>query len=334
MTTRTSPTLTYCNCLAFERQLDPAGYAGDFDDAIVMELPLPWQSDLYTNEAALPKEVRELVALWVERYEKSGEYRHRQLVIAPDPDYSLEGYRRVLFYTRPEGPMARFAKLEYHVPEAAFGALVWSLYEDRAALPRFECYRTPETDSTRDLLICTHGTVDVACAKFGYPLYKRLRERYADAGTRIWRVSHFGGHVFAPTMMDMPTGHYWAYLGSEQAEQIVRRSGDPAALRGHYRGWTGAPYGLAQAAEREMWLREGWTWLDYPRRGVVLVQEDAEEPTWGEVRFEFTDARGYVGAYYARVEQSHTVETPPQSGSEETYPYPQYRVVGLERRPA
>lgn len=333
MTART-PTTSYCNCLALENKLDPAGYAGDFDDAIIMELPLPWPGDLYTNEAALPQEVRDLVARWVQRYEKSGEYRHRQLVIAPDSEYSRKGYRRVLFYTRPEGLMARFAKLEYHVPEADFGALVWSLYEDRAALPRFERYRTPQADGVRDLMVCTHGTVDVACAKFGYPLYKGLRERHADAGTRVWRVSHFGGHVFAPTMMDMPSGHYWAYLDPEQAKQIVRRTGDPAALRGHYRGWSGAPYGFGQAAERELWLREGWAWFGFPKRGEVLAQEDAEEPTWAEVRFEFTDAEGHSGAYYARVEVGHTVETPPQSGSEETYAYPQYDVVKLERRPA
>lgn len=333
MTART-PTMSYCNCLALEHKLDPAGYAGDFDDAIIMELPLPWPGDLYTNEAALPQEVRDLVALWVRRYEEGGEYRHRQLVIAPDPVYARASYRRVLFYTRPEGPMTHFVKVEYHVPEADFGALVWSLYEDRASLPRFERYRTPQADDVRDLMICTHGSVDVACAKFGYPLYKQLREKHAGADTRVWRVSHFGGHVFAPTMMDMPTGHYWAYLGTEQVEQIVRRTGDPAALRGHYRGWTGAPYGFAQAAEREVWLHEGWAWFDYSRRGVVVTQEEADEPTWAEVRFEFADAQNRENTYHARVEVSHTVETPPQSGSDETYAYPQYQVVSLERRPA
>lgn len=326
--------LSYCNCLALERQLDPAGSAGDFDDAVLMELPLPWPGDLYTNAAALPPEVRDLVALWVARYEETGEYRHRQLVIAPDPAYSQAGRRRVLFYTRPAGLMTRFEKLEYQVPEAELGAFVWSLYEDRAALPRFERYRAPQADGLRDLLVCTHGSVDVACAKFGYPLYKALRARYADAATRVWRVSHFGGHVFAPTMMDMPTGRYWAYVDAKQAEQIAARTGEVAALRGHYRGWAGAPYGFAQAAECEVWQREGWAWFDVPKRCKVIAQEEAEDPSWAEVRLEFNDSEGRAGAYHARVEVSHTVETPPQSGSAETYGYPQYQVVSLTRSEA
>lgn len=88
------------------------------------------------------------------------------------------------------------------------GTLAWALYEAREQLPTFERYRVPDADKVRDILVGTHGTIDVACAKFGYPLYRHLRDTYADEGLRVWRVSHFGGHVFAPTLMDMPTGHY------------------------------------------------------------------------------------------------------------------------------
>src|SRR5690606_5380438 len=107
------------------------------------------------------------------------------------------GMRRVLFYTRPPGLMARFDKVEYLVPQAEMGALAWAWYEDRPALPRFEQYRVPEADHIRDVLVCTHGTIDAACAKFGFPLYRHLRDHYSSADLRVWRVSHFGGHVFA-----------------------------------------------------------------------------------------------------------------------------------------
>jgi hypothetical protein len=197
-----------------------------------------------------------------------------------------------------------------------------ALFEAKDDLPRFEQYRVPDADSIRDLLICTHGTVDAACAKFGFPLYKDLRQNYAYETLRVWRVSHFGGHVFAPTLMDMPLGHCWAYAGELQAEQIVAQRGPVEMLRGHYRGWAGLDYGFMQAAEREMWQREGWCWFDLPKRGMILAQDEGDDPQWAEVRIEFTMPDGSSAAYEARVELCRYVETEHSSRQPHTYPYP------------
>ncbi|MEM9775174.1 MAG: sucrase ferredoxin [Chloroflexota bacterium] len=113
--------------------------------------------------------------------------------------------------------------------------------------------KVPNGDQIRDIMVCTHGTVDVACARFGIPVFKKLEKKYGSDQLRIWRVSRFGGHLFAPTLMDFPTGDYWAYVEEKQAAQIIERHGDPAALRGHYRGWAALPLGHAHAAERNMW---------------------------------------------------------------------------------
>lgn len=118
-------------------------------------------------------------------------------------------------------------------------------------------------------MVCKHGTVDAARAKFGYPLYKYLRKNHASDELRVWRVSHFGGHVFAPTLMDMPLSHYWAYVEEEQAAQIIQRSGNVRDLRGHYRGWAGLDNSFLQAAEREMWQCEGWDWFAYQKFGQI-----------------------------------------------------------------
>lgn len=328
MTIKDVPIKDYCNCLALERGLDPVGYAGTFLDSIVIEIPLPWKRDLYFDEKVLPQGIRDVQAKWQKHYEETGEYRHRPLVIAPDDEYSHEGYRRVMFYTRPAGLFAQFDKVEYLIPIDELGALVWSLYEDHAELPRFEPYRVKDAEDIRDILVCTHGTIDVACAKFGYPLYKHMRDVYANEQLRVWRVSHFGGHVFAPTLMDMPTGHYWAYIEKEQAAQIVRQDGEARALRGHYRGWAGLDDSFQQTAECALWQQHSWDWFRYPKAGETIAQDAAsEEPEWGEVRMHWSATGGIETSSQMRVEVSHKIETHPSTGKDTIYAYPQYKVV-------
>jgi hypothetical protein len=42
-----------------------------------------------------------------------------------------------------------------------------------------------------------------------------------------------------------------------------------------------------QIAEREIWVREGWQWLDYLKRDETIAtaptQTEDEEPDWAEV---------------------------------------------------
>ncbi len=322
---------SYCNVAAMALGLDPAGHAGSFDDAILLETPLPWKREIYQTAGLLPQQMIDLLALWLERYRAGQPYNHRPLMIAPDRDYARDGYRRLIFYRRATDAFARYEKQEYVVPDDQVGALAWALYEAREQLPAFERYRIPEADAVRDILVCTHGTIDVACAKFGYPLYRELRDSYATDELRVWRVSHFGGHVFAPTLMDLPTGHYWAYVEGEQAEQIIRRNGDVRALRGHYRGWSGMGRSFAQVAERELWQREGWAWFDYAKCGEVLEQDpDEEHPQWANVRIVCRHSGGMEMAYRAHVAVAQTIETVPSTGRAETTSYPQYVVTSLE----
>jgi hypothetical protein len=325
-------TKCYCNVTAMEKGLDPCGYAHDFDDAVVVEIPLPWKANMYHEAGVLPQEVIDLLSMWLQRYHDGPGYRHRPLMVAPDPAYSRRGYRRVMFYARQPGLFARFTKTEYLVPEAEVGALVWVLYEAHDELPRFEEFRDSAQDATRDLLVCTHGTVDAACAKFGYPLYNTLRQGYVDDHLRVWRVSHFGGHVFAPTMMDMPTGHYWAYVGDKQAEQIVRYGGDVRDLYGHYRGWAGLEDGFLQAAERELWRRYGWEWFSYLKSGHITAKDEhTEDPKWADIQIEFSAPNSIERqTYHARVEVRTQVLTAHGTDTEQEYSYPQYTVSEYE----
>ncbi len=321
---------SYCNVAAMALGLDPVGHAGHFDDAILLETPLPWKREIYQIAGMLPQQLIDLLALWLERYKAGQPYNHRSLLIAPDRDYARDGYRRVIFYRRAADAFARYEKREYVVPDDQVGALAWALYEAREQLPAFERYRIPEADTVRDILVCTHGTIDVACAKFGYPLYRTLRDRYATDELRVWRVSHFGGHVFAPTLMDMPTGHYWAYVEEAQAAQIIRRNGDVRMLRGHYRGWSGMGHSFAQVAERELWQQEGWAWFDYAKWGEVIELDSREaEPQWAKVRVIYSRPDGTTGNYTATVAVSHTVETQYATEQAASHAYAQYALVAL-----
>lgn len=321
-----TPTKSYCNCLAQERGLNPVGHAGDFDDAVIIEVPLPWKRDMMQESGALPQEMIDLLAVWLQNYYAGEGYPHRPLVVAPDADYTRQGFRQVMFFTKPEGMHAAYEKVEYLVPEQELGGLIWSWYEDRAQLPRFEEYIVHGAEKVRDILVCTHGTIDAACAKFGYPLYKHIRETLADATVHVWRVSHFGGHVFAPTLMDMPIGHYWAYVGDEQADRIIKRDGDVANMRGYYRGLASIGDGFMQTAECELWQRFGWEWFDYLKSGEIVAHDD--EQKWADVRISYASPDGQVhGDVEMRVEIVRTIETEHTSGNPNVHTYPQYRVV-------
>jgi len=323
--------MRYCNCLAQARGLDPGGHAHGFQDAIVVETPLPWRLNMMQKADPLLQEMIDLLQVWLQAYKDGKGYSHLPMAIAPDPEYSCPGFRRVMTYTRPKGLMAQFDKVEYLVPEKECGPLIWSLYRDRERLPQHERYRLPEHEGTRDILICTHGTVDAACAKFGYPLYRYMRDNLSSAGLRVWRVTHFGGHVFAPTFLDMPTSHYWAYVKREQAKQIIERRGDVTALNGHYRGWAGIDGGFMQALEHQLWQEHGWDWFYYAKAGEIVNQDASDDPKWTEVRLRYkapTDAAERV--VESRVEISHRIETQHATALDEKIQYAQYRVAQKE----
>ncbi|MDE2776482.1 MAG: hypothetical protein OXI77_11125 [Chloroflexota bacterium] len=322
----------YCNCLAKARGLDPGGRAHGFKNAIVVETPLPWRLDMMQKAGPLPQEVIDLLGVWLQEYKDGKGYSHLPLAIAPDPEYACPGFRRVMLYSRPAGLMSQFDKVEYLVPENECGPLIWSLYQDRERLVNYEPYRLPEHEGTRDILICTHGAVDAACAKFGYPLYRYMRDNLSSAGLRVWRVTHFGGHVFAPTFIDMPTGHYWAYVEREQAKQIIERRGDVRPLCGHYRGWAGLDGGFMQALERQLWLEHGWDWFTFAKAGEIVNQERSADPRWAQACLRYmTPSDTAERSLESRVEISHRINTEHATALDEKLNYAQYQVARKEK---
>lgn len=284
---------------------DPIGSVAAFDRLLLIEVPLPW-----------PRAVRKAprfssdVDAVLQRVDASG-LRYRMYGLVPDPRYTPEGFVRVIDVRRPEtAAMTIYDKTDYVVPPAMLGDLVSSLLEQPGPSPAFDDFRQP-TSHIRDLLVCTHGTRDRCCATFGYPVYNRLRRTFdqdESGTTRVWRVSHLGGHRFAPTVLDLPDGRNWAYLDQETTERLEQRSGDRLDLQRHYRGWAALSSLPEMVAERAAFEREGWRWLTRSVRSEIIRPTDPiTERT--VVRLSFAGPRGTEPGYYDVVVEPSGVVT-------------------------
>jgi hypothetical protein len=308
----------FCSVVSRAVGEDPAGTAPSHDLIALLEVPLPWEREIWKSRA-FPPGLFDLGATAQERG-----IRLRILCVAPDSDYTQPGLRRVILLRRPTGWMATYDRREYLVPPAEVLELV------RAALAGEALPGGLESGGVRDLLVCTHGSTDVACGRYGFPIYEQLRRRYASDRLRVWRVSHFGGHRFAPTMADLPDGRWWAHVDAEALERIATRSGPVSALRSHYRGWSGLATPFEQVLEREIFAQEGWSWTGLLKRSEVREQDP--EGAWAEVALDYQSADGSRrGRYEGRVELSGQVMTALASGRE-LEAVPQYRVTRLARR--
>jgi hypothetical protein len=314
-----------CSIFSREQHEDPIGTAGEYDLYVIMELPLPWARDAW-DSPRLPDGLGALAAR-----AQALKLNVRQLAIQPDPEYSEPGRTRIFTYRRPTGSFAHYAKSEYIVPSNELIPVMGTLLDIEAGLPAADLhgYRR-ESSHIREMLLCTHGTRDACCGKFGYSIYSLLRHVHAPAmegKMRAWRVSHLGGHRFAPNLLDFPEGRYWARLDKDAVEAILLREKAVTGLHDHYRGWSGLDP-LCQVAEREILMREGWAWTNYLTAGDVLEWDEGGETA--VVRIEYADpSRGISGAYEAVIEKSGTLPMITCLSDEPARQVDQYRVRSL-----
>jgi len=347
----------FCSQVAKANGQDPIGSAGTYDHWIIAEIPQPWPTTIWKEHPIVAP-----VMATVQSLREQG-ISVRPLMIAPERDASHPDKTRLFYYRRPTHHFATFAKQEFILPTAEVVPLVTALLQQPDHLPQFEAYRQP-TDHIRELFVCVHGNVDVACSRFGYPIYQHLKKTYAvewkpdspyphlphspspplktqnpklktsPTPLRVWRCSHFGGHNFAPTLIDLPEGRYWGHLDPDILEALIHRNVPVAQLRPFYRGWAGLGQ-YEQILERELWMQFGWEWLSYLKAGQTLaIDPDNEdwEADWAEVRIDYASPDGTVqGAYTARVEVSSTVLTQWSSKTPELEAVKQYRVCDLIR---
>ncbi|EYB66819.1 sucraseferredoxin-like [Deinococcus phoenicis] len=213
----------------------------------------------------------------------------------------------VRHYTRGAGGYTR-RDYRSHLPQSEWArALTGTLLEPH----RLREWEELPVPSGPDLHVCTHGTVDAACGKYGVPVYQALHQ----AGVRAWRTGHFGGHRFAATAVEFPSGLLWAHLTPELARGVAHRDRHPAEVRGHLRGFAGLPP-LAQVLDRELLMRHGWDWLNAERTATVSGPEVTLTYVW----------QGRRGEVRARVEAAGRLAVPGSSHKAERLDVAQYRV--------
>ena len=72
-----------------------------------------------------------------------------------------------------------------------------------------------ETKHIRDIIVLYPYKSRFSLRSFWYSHLSKtsLKNMQARADNiRVWQSSHFGGHQFAPTLIDLPTGRLWGHL--------------------------------------------------------------------------------------------------------------------------
>ncbi|MCR5878155.1 sucrase ferredoxin [Phenylobacterium sp. J367] len=97
---------------------------------------------------------------------------------------------------------------------------------------------TVEAEPRPRVAICTHGTRDRCCAKFGFAAFSEAK-RLFDAGLSPFaplECSHLGGDRFAATGIFFPSGSMYAHLDSQDLAALTAREAEGRLDPAHYRG--------------------------------------------------------------------------------------------------
>ena len=71
----------------------------------------------------------------------------------------------------------------------------------------------------RIALVCTHGSYDTCCGKFGVPIYENLLE-HNDITS--WRTTHVGAHRFSANIVMLPEGIYYGRVNEDNFEELLK----------------------------------------------------------------------------------------------------------------
>ena len=245
---------------AMSIDVDPVGSALHVDEVVMIDLPLPWPKPVWAADGVthIPEAVM-----------AAGEQGRRVRALAAVP--LDDGITRIVAYERTDGvgPMIR---REWHTDAESLGALADRLLRD--GLGAADEALVDVGDVGREVAICAQGSHDICCGADGMRLVGQL-----DA-VRPWvtvrKVSHTGGHRYAPTGLTFPDGRMWGFVSTEEMAAILDRDGSPSSVSDRCRGWMGTD-GVGQVAERAVFaFIDDWSVDDVPRS----VHTEAEGDGW------------------------------------------------------
>lgn len=268
-------------CSDYSRQAgeDIIGSATHEETYILVECPPPWTSEAF-HSRWVPENLQILI-----KEVKRNKLPIKFLLIANNVSHKVDS-TTLLIYQRKEGLSNGYRKLEFQLANIE---LVTPLIRKwlRGGFSDYDA----QTNITRDILICTHGSHDKCCARYGNPFYFNAISIVSHLkldNIRIWKSSHFGGHRFAPTAIDFPDGRYYGLLDQESFHSILTRTGDIRLFKKVYRGWGILPNSI-QVLERELILRYGWDWFNYKVASEIIKQDLEKNVILAELNVEKSD---------------------------------------------
>ena len=297
-----------CAAHAASIEVDPGGSALHVDEVLMIDVPLPWPKPVWAADGFT--HVPEAVMA-------AGEAGRRVRALAAVP--IDDGISRIVGYGRmPEvGPMIRH---EWHADASEIGELADRLL--RGGLGSADDRLVESGSDQREVAICAQGSHDICCGADGMRLVGELVA--IRPGLSVRKVSHTGGHRYAPTGITFPDGRMWGFVSVEELGAIVDRDGSPAAVAGRCRGWMGLPP-VAQVAERAVFAAaDAWAVDDLPRD--VLV---AESDTGWTCEVYFADRSWTVDVALGRAVPSIACRA---DGGLPAKPGTEYRVLSIRER--
>lgn len=290
-------------CAPFHESLhvDPIGSAGAYDAFLCVEVPLPWERDISMNEPF--RSLIDIVGAATTGPDRR-RWRPQGLVGSSASAVSPGGVRVTAFeQPTPSDGAASYQRREWLLPQERVVDLGAALIQgDTSALAAFDGHGVAVDASVLDVFVCTHGKRDSCCGNYGMELFTdlaavhRSNDHTGAGGVRVRRVSHTGGHRFAPTALTFPDGYAWAHLDRDLAEAVIARTGETSGVAPHCRGLSSLEGGPAQAADRAALIAVGWAWTSARRHVMVVAFDRVTMATTVRIDGEWPDgsARAFV----------------------------------------
>jgi hypothetical protein len=122
-------------------------------------------------------------------------------------------------------------------------------------------------------VVCTHGKRDRCCAKYGRPLYDRLKGKVDPEW--VWQSTHVGGDRFAGNVVVLPEGLYFGRVGEDDLDPILDDYFAGRVNLERYRGRSAYTFAV-QAAEQAVRERTGLAGIN----DVELVGVEPKDEGW------------------------------------------------------
>ncbi|TAG98272.1 MAG: sucrase ferredoxin [Oscillatoriales cyanobacterium] len=309
----------FCADAAKRAQEDIIGTASNYQTYVLIECYLPWESEAL-NSKQIPQNLKDLV----EEVEQSKQ-KVRFLLINNDRT-KCANQRKVLIYDKKNQELfGGYEKHEFNVDSIDLVAQIVNSYLT-GEIPDCETLNK----LSRDILVCTHGSHDMCCARYGNPFYAEavaLASELELDDVRIWKSSHIGGHRMAPTAIDLTDGRYYGNLDRTSFKSVLTRTGDLECLNKVYRGW-GILSSPIQVLERELIMLYGWDWFNYKIASKIIASDIKNDAFLAEITFDKGD-----GSYTYRADlvkdESKTVRLKGSCGAQKESEFVKYSVENL-----